>query len=503
MNRSVSSLVNASCSLSGVLFYLIPVAFYLAYADTFKELWHYWNDGQNWQFLIPVAFVYMLWDRRDLFAGLEIKPNILWGSLLLVGSIAMLIAGQVSYTHSLREISVVVTVFSLVLLLYGPHYLRKMFWPLVYLFLMTSLPTDLLARSSDTLKLVSAAVGANMLELFGYAVYREGTILQLPHITLVVAEECSGLNQLMSAIALGIPIAFTMVDKWWKRVTILLFSCWFGIMANWLRVFLIAIWHYDSAKSDIHGPNEIYQLPFIFLIGVFFTFLIALALADKHKPEQHAGFQRTDGVDSSDTPVGKIRTAQLIASFVLFAAAVYLNTWQVKPVYLERELSQFPMSIAGFKGSPIKELGEPFYTGLAQDELIVRYTNPAGVVVHVFIGYFQSQDAEHELVDFRYNWLHEGARIVDVPTASSLVRMKMNTVATARGPGTAFFAYEINGKSLVDLKKVKLASLLDALFEQRTNGAIIIVLFDKETDHLSVEEQEFLGSLLTEAQARL
>ena len=136
MNRSLTSSVNASMGRSGLLFYLVPVAFYLAYADTFKELWFYWNEVQNWQFLIPLAFVYMLWDRRDLFLQLEIRPNILWGSLLLVFSIAILIAGQISYTHTLRELSVVFAVFSLVLLLFGPQYIRKLFWPLVYLFLM-------------------------------------------------------------------------------------------------------------------------------------------------------------------------------------------------------------------------------------------------------------------------------------------------------------------------------------------------------------------------------
>ena len=93
-------------------------------------------------------------------------------------------------------------------------------------------------------------------------------------------------------------------------------------------------------------------------------------------------------------------------------------------------------------------------------------------------------------------------RIVEVPAASS-VRMKMNRVETNSGPGTAFFVYEVNGRSLIDLKKVKLASLLDALFHRRSNGAIIIVLFDKVTDKLSAEEQEFLGNLLMETQARL
>jgi len=503
MNRSVTSSVNASLGLSGLLFILVPAAFYLAYADTFKELWFYWNEGQNWQFLIPLAFVYMLWDRRDLYLRLEIRPNILWGSLLLVFSIAMLIAGQISYTHTLRELSVVFTVFSLVLLLFGPQYIRKLFWPLVYLFLMTSLPTDLLARSSDTLKLVSATVGANVLEVFGYAVYREGNTLHLPHITLVVADECSGLNQLMSAIALGIPIAFTMVDKWWKRIAILLLSSLFGIMANWLRVILIATWHYGSAKTNIHGPHEIYQLPFIFLVGVFLTFLIALAMADKEEPKRQSDLQLANGVDRSNAGTGKSKTASLIAILVLFMAAVYLNTWKARPVVLEHELSQFPMSIAGFRGRPIKELGNPFYTGLAQEELIASYTNPAGVTINVFIGYFPSQNAEQELIDYRYNWLHDGASVIDIPAASSSVRMKMTTVETNAGPRTALFGYKINERNLIDPKMVKLASLFDAFFYRRTNGAIIIVLFDKVIDRLTPEEQEFLGGLLVETQARL
>jgi len=503
MTRFLTSSVNTFFTLPWLLLLLVPAAFYLVFADTFEELWFYWNEGQNWQFLIPVAFVYMLWDRRDLFLDLEIKPNILWGSLLLVFSLAILIAGQISYTHTLRELAVVFSVFSLVLLLFGSQYIRKLFWPLAYLILMTSLPTDLLARSSDTLQLISATVGANMLESFGYAVYREGNVLHLPHITLEVAEECSGLNQLMSAIALGVPIAFTMVDKWWKRLAILLLSCLFGILANWLRVVLIAIWHYDSAKTNIHGPQEIYQLPFIFLVGVFLTFLIALAIADKEKPERQSDVQLANGTDSSKAHNGKIKTAPLIAISVLAMAAVFLNIWKVEPVYLEHELAQFPMSIAGFEGKPITELAKPFHTGLAQEELIASYSNPAGGIVNVFIGYFQSQDADHELVDYRYNWLHDGAQAIDIPARSSSVRMKMNRVETKTGPGTAFFVYEVNGRSLIDLKKVKFASLLDALFHQRSNGAIVIVIFDKVTDKLSAEEQEFLTSLLIQTQARL
>jgi EpsI family protein len=295
-----------------------------------------------------------------------------------------------------------------------------------------------------------------------------------------------------------------MVDKWWKRIAILLLSCLFGIMANWLRVVLIATWHYGSAKSNIHGPHEIYQLPFIFLVGVFLTFLIALAMADKEEPKRQSELQLTDGLDSRNAEIGNRKTASLVAILVLFMAAVYLNTWKARPVYLAHELSQFPMSIAGFKGRPIKELGNPFYAGVAQQELIASYTNPAGVTINVFIGYFPSQNAEQELIDYRYNWLHEGASVIELPAASSSsVRMKRTTVETNAGPRTALFFYKVNGRDLIDPKMVKFVSLVDAFFHKRTNGAIIIVLFDKVLDRLTPEEQEFLGNLLIETQARL
>jgi EpsI family protein len=161
------------------------------------------------------------------------------------------------------------------------------------------------------------------------------------------------------------------------------------------------------------------------------------------------------------------------------------------------------MSIAGFQGRPIKGLGKPFYTGLAQQELIASYVNSAGVTVKVFVGYFQSQNAEQELVDYRYNWLHEGAQTIDVADISSSVNMKMNTVRTETGPETAYFVYDINGRSLIDPKMVKLATLVDALFYRRTNGALIVVLFDKATDTLSAEEHEFLRQFLREVRARL
>jgi len=481
----------------------LALLFYFAYADTFKELWHYWTEGYNWQFIIPIAFLYMLWDRSDLVSGLKREPNIFWGALLLSLACATLIAGQVSSTHSLREISIVLCIFALVLLLFGSKYVRNLFWPLAYLVLMTSLAGDLLGTLRDPLKLLSATVAADMLQFGGYAVFRDGTFLQLPHITLEVADSCSGLNQLISAIALGIPIAFTVVNQWWKRVTILLVSVVFGLIMNWIRVFLISIWHYSSAKETVHGPYGLYELPFIFLVGVVLTFVVALALADKrqvaHNSNQHAA--SSDGLNVDGT--GNNAAAYLVAVVVLVTTAVYLNFWKVDPVYLRDGFSHFPLTIAGFQGKPISELEAPFYSDLAHDELILQYANTAGITAKVYVGYFHSQNQEHELIDYRYDWLHGGARVIDFPASTHPFQMKMNRVKTKTGLVTVYFCYDVNGRILIDPVTVKLASLVDALLRGRANGAIIIIQVDGDLEDFSVDTREFVNEVVIAAQASL
>lgn len=490
-------------SLAGLLLLAIATVLYLAYSDTFSELEYYWVAGYNWQFLIPIAFVYMLWERRELFYRLDYRPSVVIGGMLLALSCIVLIAGQVSSTHALREISIVATMFALSVLLLGVEPTRKLFWPLAYLILMTSLPTMGLEKLRDPLRLLSATVAADFLQTLGYAVYREGPFLYLPHITLEVADSCSGVNQLTSSIALGIPIAFTILNKWWKRIFIILVSVAFGIMMNWVRVILISMWHYSSAKPNaIHGPENIYGLPFIFMVGVFFTLIIAFAIAEKRSSRTQAGNSRD--TENSQSPLASIfaasrfHTAALTGLVILVLTAVYLDTWTAKPVELRIAPDDFPLSLAGFSGKRLHKLEKPFYSGLADDEIIARYTNPAGKTATVYIGHFRSQNQEKELVDYRYNWLQDGAKPFEFEVGSRPVRMKHVVVKTREGAKTVYFYYDINGRDIVDPKWAKLASLADAIMKQRNDGTVIMVMFDTADKTLSSDQRRFLGAVLNE-----
>jgi len=491
-------------SFQGTLLLLIITLFYLGFRDTFSELTHYWVEGYNWQFLIPIALIYMLWERRDIFYQLKYRPAVLTGGVMLILSSLVLISGQLTSTDALRELAVIGSVFSLSVMLLGISATRRLFWPLAYLVLMTSLPTAGLDALREPLKLISATVSTDVLQFLGYAIYREGTFLYLPHITLEVADECSGVNQLTSSIALGIPIAFTILNSWWKRIFIILVSVAFGISMNWLRVILISLWHYDSAKQEIHGPQDIYGLPFIFMVGVLLTLIIAFAMAEKGPSEGTAG-----GYKEKPSPLATLFKAPrfsksaLMASAILGISAFYLWTWSAQAIQPIKPLDEFPMTITGFKGHSIEKVEKPFYSELADDEFIARYLNEGGEKATVYVGHFRDQNQKKELVDYRYNWLHENAEDLTLDTQQGATKVKRTLIKRKSSSQLVFFTYDINGRNIVDLKMAKLVSLLDAFFRQRNNGAIIMVIFDPKEDSLSDEQKLFLVSVIDKAREML
>ncbi len=475
------------------------LAFYIAFSNTFQELWTYWIEGYNWQFLIPLAFLFMLRERRDILTTLDYRPAVVPGAVLLAGACIVLVAGEVSSTHTLREIALILAIFGMVLLLFGFQTVRRLFWPLAYLILMTAIPTELLSTLRAPLKLLSATMAGDALQAIGLAVYREGTFLYLPHITLEVADSCSGLNQLTSAIALGIPIAYIMFDKLWKRVFIIALSALAAVVMNWVRVFLIGIWHYNSAKESVHGPYGIYELPFIFLIGIGIILMIAMAMADKPLTASDKPVPEGRGILSRAVQTPRFTAAAITGILILGLTGLFIHTWQPTPVPMQAP-ERFPLALSGYRGEPLKTLEGPFRTGLADDELIVRYQAEGRPAVTLFLAYFHTQNQQRELVDYRYTWMYRGARPVTLAPGMTLMQRPLKDKG---GTHTLFFDYEINGRNIVSKLEAKLASLIDAVFYRRNNGAVVTVLVDAPPEKLTERDQAFVRTLVEQVRAAL
>ena len=94
--------------------------------------------------------------------------------------------------------SIVVTMSGLTLLIFGRRIFRIVLFPLVYLLAMVPIWDAFTVRLHPIFQLYSARIGVYILQAMGIPVLREGVSIELPNVTLEVAQACSGINYLIA-----------------------------------------------------------------------------------------------------------------------------------------------------------------------------------------------------------------------------------------------------------------------------------------------------------------
>src|SRR5207245_10631195 len=80
----------------------------------------------------------------------------------------------------------------------GYSYFNRLAFPWGVLFLMIPLPAIIFNQIAFPLQLVASQVAGSLLSLFGVPVLREGNVIQLPAMSLEVAQDCSGIRSVLS-----------------------------------------------------------------------------------------------------------------------------------------------------------------------------------------------------------------------------------------------------------------------------------------------------------------
>jgi exosortase len=198
---------------------------------------HDWWTDDNYShgfLIIPIA-LYLAWERRRLFADVLPRASIL-GLIVVVGSIAVLLAGLLGSELFLTRISILGTVTGSVLFLFGWARLRVLAFPLAFLFLMIPLPAIIFNQIAFPLQLLASRVGEFTLTSVQIPVLREGNVLILANTSLEVAEACSGIRSLVSLLTLGIVFGHFADQRGWMRALIALSTIPIAIVANAARV---------------------------------------------------------------------------------------------------------------------------------------------------------------------------------------------------------------------------------------------------------------------------
>ena len=217
----------------------------------------WWNDPNfSHGFFVPLFSAYVLWQDRERLAKIRLQPS--WSGLLIVAiGMSILIVGQLGAELFLARFSLLITVAGIVVLFCGWNFFRTILFPWMFLFLMIPIPNIIFNQITFPLQLLASRVSAAVLPIFGVPILREGNVIQLPVMSLEVAEACSGIRSLMSLVTLAIIYGYLMEKRLWVRWILAIASVPIAVAANSIRIIgtglLVQYWDADKAEGFFHS----------------------------------------------------------------------------------------------------------------------------------------------------------------------------------------------------------------------------------------------------------
>ena len=130
-----------------------------------------------------------------------------------------------------------------------------MLFPIGFLIFMIPLP--FIASLAVPLQSVSAHWSAAGAQASGIPVTRTGAEIYLPGAAFTIGLPCSGMNTLISLLALAALLLYLLKAPLYKKVIIFILAFPIAIIANILRIVLLLViahlWGSDAAMSFFHG----------------------------------------------------------------------------------------------------------------------------------------------------------------------------------------------------------------------------------------------------------
>jgi exosortase len=206
-------------------------------------------------FLVAPFAVFVLWRKKARLLHTQIAPT--WSGILLVFfGLLVLLLGVYGSELFLSRVSLIIVLAGLVLGFGGGKLLSEMRFALLVLLLAIPIPAIVYAHITLPLQMLASRLASALLPHFGVPVLREGNIIELPAMSLEVAEACSGIRSLMSLLTLAIFYGYFLDRPVWQRCALALASVPIAIAANAVRLLgtglCVQYWDPDKAMGFFH-----------------------------------------------------------------------------------------------------------------------------------------------------------------------------------------------------------------------------------------------------------
>jgi exosortase D (VPLPA-CTERM-specific) len=428
-------------------------------------------------FIIPLITLYLLWRRRDALLASIGRPSWAGPTLILISGL-MLIVGELSAIFILAQTGFIICLMGLVLATGGASLLRVTALPVAFLAFAIPLPYFIDSILSWRLQLVSSELGVAFIRLFGIPVYLEGNVIDLGTYKLQVVEACSGLRYLYPLLSLGFLAAYMFKAPLWQRAVVFLSAIPITIMMNSFRIGVIGMLVDRYGTGMAEGALHFFEGWVIFMACAAVLAIEILVLA---RVTGRRGFFEVFGLPSVEaaavtSPGGRYR-APLIASVALIATlgvAAFFVAQRSETVPERLRFASFPMTLGEWRGRD-SDLEPQIEHGLGLDDYILAdYRSGDGVPVNFYIAYYGSQRKGVSPHSPRVCIPGGGWLITDF-SRREVAGQPMNRVVIEKDDvkQIVYYWFEQRGRRIANEWVSKWYLLVDAIFRNRTDGALV------------------------------
>ncbi len=98
-----------------------------------------------------------------------------------------------------------------------------------------------------------ATIVVHVMDTLGFIVSLQGNTISFPKGTVGVADACSGIRSLTACLFAGSFLAAALLDKFWKKITLVGLSMVFAFLFNLVRALFLTLWAYENGADSISG----------------------------------------------------------------------------------------------------------------------------------------------------------------------------------------------------------------------------------------------------------
>jgi len=265
----------------------------ILYFRTFIWLINSWLSDPYYShgFLIPIICGFVAWrniretkkekGREQKFKH-ETEPEPFKpGIYIFAFGLILYIIGFIKIFPFLSALSFLFTLSGLILYFYGKPLMRSFLFPITFFIFAIPLPFVFLEKVAYVLQSLSAYYPTLIIEMLGIPVTRIGTEIQLEDASFIIGLPCSGMNSLISLLALATFFIYILKCPLYKKAALLCATIPLAIFANILRVTSLLLIATAYGAETANGFFHTFFSPLLFIIAFIFLILISIIIGCK------------------------------------------------------------------------------------------------------------------------------------------------------------------------------------------------------------------------------